>query len=505
MSDSESKLTSFFINRAGRSEPTTSPETLGPRARGMGDLLSRALLRSERRVEGEEVSVKIPTEEEQMINHASSLGAAATELSRAIAEQRLSELNGQRSKETMDLSALPDIVKELAEKRASLEDGDSFPIQTRVTTSLDIENSLLDIISTGDSSLSCDFKLTKDHFNLLETKIFALLPPEAITKKDFTFKMTDGSEEPICEAYSISLDENTEILIATGKKVGRQGESLTLRAMEGYVSVRCKDKSAGVDIETSLEQAFKKLGLGAIGLKSDGQLSADQQTKDYKKHHKADIVPETAVQSLDSRKLDNGYVTTREVGAGERYINQNEFVLLHTSPVDNLAQVLKHGLLSRMERYKRGIGQKNIPATPDMESGGADSVFVGSFAKDNENLKMLMPSSGVTFVFKPSMLDRQDWYAYNSAKFGSTKPEDLAESLAPADFFASQKQENILSNEIMLRRMITVDDIDAIIVRDSEKRDLIVAMLKSNGINEVAGRPVGEMIVTTEEYKSKIN
>lgn len=505
MSDSELNLSGFLRGRGSRSEVNPSPEKVGPRARDMGVILSRALSRSEqRRSEGDDEEVKIPTEEEQMAGHASSLGSAATELSRSIAEQRLQEFNRQRSKEKSDLSALPDVIQSLVEKRATLETGDSFPIQTLSVSSQDIENSLLDIISTGEASISCDFRLTSEHFQLLESKIFALQPTEVITKKDFVFKMADGSEESICEAYSIVLDDKTEILIATGQKTDDRGEKVSLRAMEGYVSIRLKDQVGGDDVKVKIEQAFARLGLGEVSLSSSDQLSIEKQAESYKKHHKTDSISDEILSSLSSRELGSGYITSQETGAGERYINQNDFILLHTSPIDNLAQVLKHGLISRMERYKRGIGQKNLPATPDMKSGGADSVFVGCFTPDNKSLDMLMPKRDVTFAFKPRLLDRQDWYAYNSAKFGSTKPEDLAESLSPAEFFASQKQENIMSNEIMLHRMVTVDDIDAIIVRDNESRDLVAAMLKSNGVSEVAGRPIDEVIIAADAYKNKL-
>lgn len=501
MSDSESNLNSFFRNRSQRSEAQPTSEKLGPRAGAMSDMLSRAFSRrDQRQAEGND-AIKIPSEEDLMIGHASSLGESASELRKSIAEQRLVDLNREKSKESSDLTVLTEVVGSLVEKRSAMESDEAFPIHTLITTSPDIENSLVDLISTGDGDFSCDFKLTSEHFKLLETKVFSFMGSDVISRKDFTFKMIDGSQEPICEAYSIALDENTEILIAIGKKIDARSETLSLRAMEGYVSVRFKNEV--VSAQTAIEQAFARLGLGSAILKSGEQVAFAQQRRQYEQHHKIDRESSGAISDLKTRELADGYVVTEEVGANESYIGANEFVLLHTSPIDNLAQVLKYGLISRMERYKRGIGQKNIPATPDMESGGADSVFVGCFSLDNENLKMLMPNSGVTFVFKSELLDRTDWYAYNSAKFGSTKAEDLAERPNPADFFTAQRENNILSNEIMLRRMISIDYIDAIIVKNEERRNLIAAMLKSNGITEVAGQPVDQILVTEEIFKNR--
>lgn len=113
---------------------------------------------------------------------------------------------------------------------------------------------------------------------------------------------------------------------------------------------------------------------------------------------------------------------------------------------------------------------------------------------------------GVNLVFNPAIFDRTDWYAYYADRYGRTTADDFSQRESPEELFKNQKERGFsIDNEQMFRLGISFKDVLAI--SSSNKLEMVKAVeaLKKNGINQINGRPVEEMVVLANQYTSLID
>ena len=140
--------------------------------------------------------------------------------------------------------------------------------------------------------------------------------------------------------------------------------------------------------------------------KIESDTDFDKFKENYLKQNGIDVL-----QNLKSEEVLPGYFTIVDPGASERYQKDGKLFLVHRIYHPNkLDSVLKYGLLSSSERYKRGCHLTGMSTRDDFEYGGADSVFL-RIATGIEQMRDRRHARAV-LVIDSSELDRTDWYAY---------------------------------------------------------------------------------------------
>jgi hypothetical protein len=160
---------------------------------------------------------------------------------------------------------------------------------------------------------------------------------------------------------------------------------------------------------------------------------------------------------------------------------------------DILAMLKNGGCLASTERRRHmgtpvGLGMSE---SADMKTGGSNSVF----------LRRGKPYSGHPALVwdDPSvLLRRSDWYAYPNDHFGSLNSASshstsgLTRDPAKAATFSG-------NNEVMFRDGLDLLGADApsrILCGSAKARDSVLAFLKDNGINKLAGRDIVDVVHT---------
>lgn len=166
--------------------------------------------------------------------------------------------------------------------------------------------------------------------------------------------------------------------------------------------------------------------------------------------------------------------------------------LSHNLTGRNLVDVLKNGgvLASTERRRLMGItGAKGMSETADMKTGGARSIF----------LRVSSKSGGASLFWDdPSrLLRRADWYAYGSDHFGSLNPESSHSTKGQTRNPQAVAAFNGGSNEVMFRDGIDLLGAEAptrIKCVSSLERQQVLALLAKNGITQLAGSPIEEVV-----------
>jgi hypothetical protein len=171
--------------------------------------------------------------------------------------------------------------------------------------------------------------------------------------------------------------------------------------------------------------------------------------------------------SVRREEVFPGYQAMVEEGRAERYLKEIPFVLTHhiggTMDMHRCRNIISTiikggGLLSRTERYARGIDRPSPFLDVDMVTGGGDSVFVSMYDKNPKKQAQKDPSKAYFFVIDPSVTDRLDWYAYHGDTFGE-KGGSCFQKRDGADAFIKERQHgrNRPRNELMFPHGIPLD------------------------------------------------
>ncbi|MBB1535966.1 hypothetical protein HG462_001135, partial [Candidatus Saccharibacteria bacterium] len=229
----------------------------------------------------------------------------------------------------------------------------------------------------------------------------------------------------------------------------------------------------------------------------------DYKIARYKWQYKLDELSPDQIgraEKLTRKEVFPGYSTFVESGKHNEYLAKyGEDVravhMLNSMSVDSVYRVLTTGLMSTTERFSRGVVKNGISSVLDIDSGGADNVFTRIM-----NAEQRGKIQNHAVVLKPEIFDRTDWYAYNVDSYGSTNEAHFAGRLAPEEIFQrtmGDLKHYSADNEQMFRTGIGVDYIEAIEV-DELDRDELLEGLHEEGLFEVNGRPIEEVIVARE-------
>ena len=302
----------------------------------------------------------------------------------------------------------------------------------------------------------------------------------------------------------VSLADSTARELGDGVISRKRNTSNLVRAAIGLVQMevpKAIDETAAKQI---MDEIFRQ-DLGVEDALDEVSEAAERDYKiaRYKWQYKLDELSPDQIgraEKLTRKEVFPGYSTFVESGKHNEYLAKyGEDVravhMLNSMSVDSVYRVLTTGLMSTTERFSRGVVKNGISSVLDIDSGGADNVFTRIM-----NAEQRGKIQNHAVVLKPEIFDRTDWYAYNVDSYGSTNEAHFAGRLAPEEIFQrtmGDLKHYSADNEQMFRTGIGVDYIEAIEV-DELDRDELLEGLHEEGLFEVNGRPIEEVIVARE-------
>ncbi|MBP7898889.1 hypothetical protein KAZ92_03010 [Candidatus Gracilibacteria bacterium] len=197
--------------------------------------------------------------------------------------------------------------------------------------------------------------------------------------------------------------------------------------------------------------------------------------------------------------LPNQYKAYEKEGLG---------LLVHRLSLRGLLEIARTGaavsLIKRMEKTKDAGGRST---ESDLARGGANGVFLSMQTTGPGKIHFKDPfsylgeRSEAIIIYKHKVLDRIDWYAYNSDEFGRTDKAFMDSRPNPLEFFKQQSKTNSQINEIIFPHAIRNDDIETIVLRDAEEVLIILETLEKEGITHINGEPLKDIIVSEASFK----
>lgn len=159
--------------------------------------------------------------------------------------------------------------------------------------------------------------------------------------------------------------------------------------------------------------------------------------------------------------------------------------------------------LSLSERIMHGWDfNKGHSTHQDMMDGGADYIFFRLTTRKGKGLAYSdsYAGSGYRLMVDLEQLDRTDWFAYNSDRFGRTRGPFWDDRPSVEDYVASELDNPRESNEIMFRGGVPLRAVKRITCDSSFMKDNLINAFKAAGMHRINGIPVEKFVVVKREW-----
>ena len=146
------------------------------------------------------------------------------------------------------------------------------------------------------------------------------------------------------------------------------------------------------------------------------------------------------------------------------------------------------------ENATRGHGASS---SADVESGGADSVFmriITASAQGQKEFRDHYASGNYQILVDIKELERTDWYAYQNDRYGTAKGaefENRLPALQHVEHLDSYYKED---NEIMFRQAVPVSSWTGIACQTMQNKSSLEDAFVNEGIKSINGIPVDKFI-----------
>lgn len=298
------------------------------------------------------------------------------------------------------------------------------------------------------------------------------------------------------------------IQLAQGSLRGR-----TVRSAFGVIQVQIEnlDEKRLLRKLEQLQQIMAKY----FNVKDLFQTPSDNDEREYKRaryawSHKIEQedVSDEMLESLELEEVMPGYWTYVQKGRVEKLQEIDDFALFHSvKRVSDLVGIVKNGgLLSNVERFRRGINVKGVQTTDEVEQGGGDSVFTRIIPRSKINdYKGVWSANAWGLVFDNSVMNRTDYWCQTDDTAGSTREEVFSRRVSPEEYFERIAEGKFTpSNEQMFRYGIGLDKIK-VVCGSEEKRTQILSELEQQGIKDISGRSLEDFIIVVDTIEDIIS
>ena len=394
-----------------------------------------------------------------------------------------------------------------------------------------IEGQRIDIIDKSDVGLTEVRLKVRDHSSLiaalkrkyleLEDRKQELNLAESETKgadekiyvDKFVYEGVNNKRpQELCQAFVLQKGD-IKVYIANPTKRARgrlatiymnNNQSGLVRSALGLVKIEMPAGVDPVEIEQTIDEILEK-DLGINNALSEVTEEAAQEYKESRLKWQYKIEGELSVEEkeragrLERKEVFPGYSTLVEEGKHLEYLEKygDDLRAIHNMGLvsnEDLKMVLTQGLMCTTERFSRGLMRGGLSSMRDMDSGGADNVFTRIMSKEKR-----AELGGIVLILKPEIFDRTDWYSYSSDTYGSTDQSEFKKRLSPDEVFdfVANSGDYIRNNEQMFRMGIGSEYIEGVEV-DAQFREEMIAKLHENGVHELNGKKIEEVIVARE-------
>lgn len=425
------------------------------------------------------------------------------------------------------------ILEKLQERHRTVGHKGEFPVEGMLGDGDRIEGNQIDFTYQGDKTV-VNITLSDEAYE--EIKRDVVTAHKDVTEGRFLYQFTNGEFKGMSDCWVIKVDENTKIYISKSvrsqhaknakknerpikDKYGclvdyknnvdtnsRTIDPSTVRSLIGAVKIEVNGIIDPSQAAEKVDSAFQMLKIPDALVPPNQEVSNkykescfrwqhrledDKAWEDYKEQYRRAFGKEL-VDHLERREVLPGYFPVVDEGSADQYQKDDRIILLHSlSSERNLAQILRNGLFSTQERFKRGIYSTGLSPDDDFSFGSADNVFLRALP---ENANDAYIHRRTSLLIKTNVLDRTDWFASNVDSHGSQIAERFGERPAPEAFLAEQRAHFSPDSEIMIRRGIAVDMIDGVIVADETGKERVVTDLRNSGIKDMNGLPIDQFV-----------
>lgn len=367
------------------------------------------------------------------------------------------------------------------------------------------------VTGTGDAIQNQEIDLIKDEEGLL-----------------VTFKLTETAWERVCRAYQehpanqgyITYGHGEDkittapaiVVVSNNMEIKVAKPDTDWKALDGVVAIRPIQEGNIADNNQQTAASLKVVFEQDLGIEdpfNESDSGTEAAASQYAWHHKlSDIeLSETDTPRLERRDVFDGYTTLVEPGKSREYESRyGEVANFHSVNKYHLADILRTGLASTQERYRRGCMAVGLNSYNDLQTGGADSVFVRTVTDANLSQQDEV-FRGTIIVMNPSIMDRTDWYSYPYDHNGSTTPEALEDRLSPDELLAkiNSQPEETRSNEQMFNCGIGAGSFMGIAVESPSHKDELITLLAEQGVLDCNGTTISDFIQVTESWAQVVD
>jgi hypothetical protein len=230
-------------------------------------------------------------------------------------------------------------------------------------------------------------------------------------------------------------------------------------------------------------------------------------------------IPKTSerLERLEMREVYPGYFTTVDPTASERYFKAGARYLYSTyDDPERVLSALLGGQKASLTRFLEGILVQGKSSSSDFGTGGAIAVFTrlvtkSSIAgakkeKKNDDADGSSYSWGASehqfqnwggsrpykLVLNRRVLERTDWWGYNSDEYGST--ENILRENTGERIIKEIDGSYSSSNELMFPVGNDPAYVDFVVCETEEQKKKLIEVLEKQGWSSFNGRPLSEFV-----------
>lgn len=300
----------------------------------------------------------------------------------------------------------------------------------------------------------------------------------AITGKGSRVDVITASHYPAMDGlFRVRIPSDGDI----EEELGQAMESMGINPQEAMVEPTAEDERLFIKY-----QILRNVGGTKYWRASQAEMRDEKWLDaELKKHNALDLVNQAEiVNGFNSKhvvKIPNQDRAALQ-GTNYCYMGVNSLQSLYARLREN------RGMWSNRTKFMSGTKGGAASLDKDQSVGGTAFSFL-RMGNDNAdgNGWGYKCEDGLHFIFHPRVLDRTDWIAHSSDKFGSVKgdsvPRDKAFSLTASD------------HEIDFEDGMNPEDIAGVAVSNEQEKAELIKMLTDDGIKEYNGIPLKDFIL----------
>lgn len=390
------------------------------------------------------------------------------------------------------------LLQEIASKLVE-HSGDVLYPSASILTEADVQNhQILVIYDTSCNQVKLSFALKPDAW----TDVLENPSQDEVQYGSIFFGNTSSDEESFLFSESIYRQVGTTHLQVAKATKG----DLVISAAVGYVQLAIPVKEDGLSTSLALaaddiNEAMELLGLSMWASPATENTAHAWMLETYTAQNSINV----GRDKMAIEEVYPGYYVPTVVGrAQELKAEFGRFALYHYFAERMLLPLAKTGVIySKLGRMQRGLVQTSAQSVQtDFETGGALGAFTTCVAekrlKEKEERDYDLTVRSIVAIIDPNEMDRTDYRALPYDWYGSSNEPGLT----PRDFLQFVSTDPDASrNEVVFNTGVKIK---AFAVPQGRREEL-VALLKSEGVNEMNGKPIEECVIEAHTQLDWLN